>query len=91
MRESIRKRVGIKSGKFLLQWNLSYADALGTKTIVLISEVSLFQGENNMYLYKIGAHDQSSVPINQLSLFQRCPLRGVPLYHHPLRCTYLLY
>ena len=51
---------------------------LGTKTIVLISEVSLFQGENNMYLYKVGTH--SSVLINQMSLFQRCPLRDLPLY-----------
>ena len=33
---------------------------LGTKIIVLISEVSLFQGEN-MYLYKVGT--QSSVLI----------------------------
>ena len=38
-------------------------DSLGTKIIVLISEVSLFQGQNNMYLYKVGA--QSSVLINQ--------------------------
>ena len=28
-----------------LQWNLSNTDTIGTKTIVLISEVSLFQGE----------------------------------------------
>ena len=34
-------------------------DTLGTKIIVLISEVSLFQAENNMYLYKVGT--QSSV------------------------------
>ena len=52
-------------------------DTIGTKTIVLISEVSLFQGENNMYLYKDGT--QSSVLINQVSLFQRCPLREAPL------------
>ena len=45
---------------------------------VLISEVSLFQGENNMHLYKVGTW--SSVLINQVSLFQRCPLREVPLY-----------
>ena len=31
-----------------LQWNLSTADTLGTKIIVLISEVSVFQGENDM-------------------------------------------
>ena len=31
-----------------------------------------------MYLYKVGTH--SSVLINQMSLFQRCPLRDVPLY-----------
>ena len=31
--------------------------------IVLVSEVSLFHGENNMYLYKVGT--QSSVLIKQ--------------------------
>ena len=41
---------------------------IGTKIIVRISEVSLFQAENNMYLYKVGT--QSSVLINQVSLFQ---------------------
>ena len=34
--------------------DLSNTDTLGTKIFVLISEVSLFQGENNMYLYKVG-------------------------------------
>ena len=58
-------------------WNLSNTDTLGAKIIVLISEVSLFQRENNMYLCKVGT--QSSVLINQVSLFQGCPLRGVPL------------
>ena len=32
-----------------LQWNLSTADTLEAKIIVLISEMSLFQGENNIY------------------------------------------
>ena len=50
-------------------------DTIGDKTFVLISEVSLFQGENN--LYKVGT--RSSVLINEGSVFQRCPLRGVPL------------
>ena len=36
---------------------------LGPKIIILINEVSLFQGENNMYLYKVGT--QSSVLIKQ--------------------------
>ena len=31
-----------------------------------------------MYLYEVGT--QSSVLINEVSLFQGCPLRGVPLY-----------
>ena len=31
-----------------------------------------------MYLYKVGT--QSSVLINQMSLFQECPVREVPLY-----------
>ena len=34
----------------MLQWNHSNTDALAAK---LISEVSSFQGENNMYLYKV--------------------------------------
>jgi len=38
-----------------IQWSLSNTDTLGTKTIVLISEVSLFQGENNMYLYSLNS------------------------------------
>ena len=50
-----------------LQWNLSNMDTLGTKRIVLISEVSLFQGE---YLYEVGT--QSSVlyyvPLTPLGL-----------------------
>ena len=44
---------------------------VGTKMFVLISEVSLLQEE----LYKVGT--RSSV---LMSLFQRCSLRGVPLY-----------
>ena len=38
-------------------------DSLGTKILVLISEVSLFQGQNGMYLYEVGT--QLSVLINQ--------------------------
>ena len=45
--------------------NLSNMDTFGTKIIVLISEVSLFLGEDSMYLYKVGT--QSNVLINQLS------------------------
>ena len=61
-------------------------DTLGTKIIVLVSEVSLFQqGGDNVYLYKVGT--QSSVLINQVSLFQGCPLRAVPLYN--FECTNL--
>ena len=48
----------------VIQWNLSYMDTLGTKITVLISEVSW---------------TKSSVLINEVSLFQRCPLREVPL------------
>ena len=32
----------------LIEWDFSNTDTLGTKIIVLISEVSIFQGENNM-------------------------------------------
>ena len=49
-----------------VQWNLSNTDTLGTKIIVLISEVSLFQGENNMYVYHVGT--RSIVLINQVVL-----------------------
>ena len=35
----------------VIQLNLSNKNTLGTKTIVLFSEVSLFQGENNMCLH----------------------------------------
>ena len=38
---------------FSLQWNLSSTDTFGTKIIVLISKVSLLQGENNIYLKNI--------------------------------------
>ena len=43
--------------------NLSTMDTIGTKIFVLISEVSLLQGEKNMYLYEVGT--RSSVLINQ--------------------------
>ena len=36
----------------------------GTKIFVLISEVSLFQGKNIMYLYEVGTR-----LINQVALF----------------------
>ena len=47
----------------------------------LIREVSLFQGENKriiyIYVYEVGT--RSSVLINQVSLFQECPIREVSL------------
>ena len=46
-------------------------NTLGTKIFVLISEVSLFQGED---LYKVMT--QSGALINQVSLFQGCPISG---------------
>ena len=45
------------------------AATLGTKIIVVVSEVSLFQGEN-----KVGT--RSSVLISKVSLFQRSLKRG---------------
>ena len=36
---------------YRIQWNLSNMDAIGTK---ILSAVYLFQGENNVYLYKVG-------------------------------------
>ena len=60
---------GVSAYKPIL-WNLSIMDIIGTKIFVLISEVSLFQGENNTYAYKVGT--RSSVLTN------RCPNhRGV--------------
>ena len=45
---------------------------------VCTREVSSFQGENITYLYEVGTW--SSVLIREVSSFQGCPLRGVPLY-----------
>ena len=59
--------------------NSSHGNYSGTSVLfVPISEVRLFQGENIMYLYEVGT--QPSVLINEVSLFQGCPLRGVPLH-----------
>ena len=49
--------------------------SLGT----LVSEVSLFQVENIMYLYKVGT--RSSVLINQGVLISGCLKRGSSVYH----------
>ena len=52
---------------------------LGPKLIVLISEVSFFQGENNMYLYKVGT--QLSVLIKQGVLISQVSFkRGSTVY-----------
>ena len=55
-----------------MQWNLSNTDTLETRITVLISEVSLFQGENNMYLYKVGSRPgvliKQGVLISEVSL-----------------------
>jgi len=61
-----------------LQWDPSNTDTLGPLKCVLIRGVSSFQGANNTYLYEVGTW--SSVLIREVSSFQRCPLRGVPLY-----------
>ena len=62
-----------------IQWNLSNTDTLGTKIIILINEVSFFQGENNMYLYKVGT--QSSVLIKQGVLISEVSFkRGSTVY-----------
>ena len=47
-------------------------DTLG-KIIILISDLSLFQGENNTYLYKVGT--QSSALIKQGVLISAVSLR----------------
>ena len=58
---------------------LLYRGHLGTWRSVLYREVSSFQG----YIYTKKAYlhgTQQSVLNTEVSLFQRCPLRGVPLY-----------
>jgi len=52
-------------------------DTLGPLKCVLIRGVSSFQGANNTYLYEVGTW--SSVLIGEVSSFQGCPLRGIPL------------
>ena len=44
-----------------IQWNLFNTDTLGTQIIVMISEVSFFQGQNNMYLFKVGTHSSTLI------------------------------
>ena len=61
----------------VIQWNLSVTQRFNTKIIVHISEVFLFQKENNMYLYKVGT--RSSVLIKQGILISEVALREVPL------------
>ena len=56
-----------------IQWNPSNTDTLGTTIILLISKVSLFQGENNMYLYKVGTWP--GVPIKQGVLISEVSLK----------------
>ena len=61
--------VGLKLKlKLMPQWNVSIMDNFGTKIISVLRE----------YLYTV--ETWSSVLIKQVSLFQGCPLRGVPLY-----------
>ena len=67
--------ISVVSVYLYIQWNLSNMDTTWTKIIVLISEVS---EENNVCSYEVGT--RSSVLINQVYLFQRCPVSGVPLY-----------
>ena len=48
-------RLGKETTVMDVQWNLSTTDTFGTNIIVLISEVSLFQGENIIGIYvKLG-------------------------------------
>ena len=51
-------KVGTRASVLNIQWNLSNTDTLATKVIVLIIEVSMFQGD------KVGT--QSSVLIDQV-------------------------
>ena len=59
--------------KFTIQWSLSNVDTVRTKIIVLISEVSFFQREKNMYLHKDG--------LKQVSWLRMCPLRLLYINH----------
>ena len=63
----------------VIQWNLFNTDNLGTQIIVLISEVSFFQVENNMYLYKVGTH--SSILIKQGVLMSEVSFKKGSIVH----------
>ena len=63
-----------------IQWNLSSMDTLRTKTIVLISEVSLFQENTKLGLSQVSL-------LTKVSLFHRCPLREFALYTKR-KCTH---
>ena len=63
----------------VIQWNLFNTDTLGTQIIVLISEVSFFQGQNNMYLYKVGTH--SSILIKQGVLMSEVSFKKGSIVH----------
>ena len=54
--------------------DLSTMGACGTKIVVLISEVSLFQGEKDMYLYNM------KLELCQVSWLARC-LYSTELYN----------
>jgi len=61
-----------------MQWKLSNMGIFGTKIIVLIMRCPYFRGRIIMYLLKLGLSQVSW--LTNVSLFQRCPLREVPLY-----------
>ena len=63
----------------VIQWNLFNTDTLGTQIIVLISEVYFFQGQNNMYLYKVGTH--SSILIKQGVLMSEASFKKGSIVH----------
>ena len=70
-----------------LQYVLS-TDTIGTKIFVLISEVSLFQGESIMYLYEVGTGlivviNQGYIKVNASSVLLNLFWQRPCLYINP--------
>ena len=73
-----------------IQWNLSIVDTTGPRKCVLIREVS-FVSEVDLYT-QIEVHNTigtSETVLVREALFQRCPLRVIPLYMDACVCTYV--
>ena len=100
-KKNLRSRVAA----FHVQWNLSIVDTTGPRKFALIREVSLFQSLicmgpliREVFLFqgmvcaqKYAIGTSETVLIREVSLFQRFPLRNIPLYMciHMYMYTYI--